>query len=509
MAKKPNVILITSDQQRVDSLGCYGAGYASTPAADALAKDGVLFRRAYCTNPVCAPSRASIFTGNYIDRHGVFNCGINFEDDPSLLTHRLKRLGYATRHIGKSHFNVWNKDDMVSKETARWYGGSALEGYPDGYVFGGPFYGFDTVEMAQGHTSFGISGHYGIWARARLAELGIKKVEITPMTEPEFGGRAHRWNVPPELSNSAWTALRAASFIDEAKASAPFFLNIGFQDPHHPHILHADKAETLRPEAIPPPCYAEGELDDKPPFFKLAMEGRLRGSEYEGRFVIAGQIPDTDNRLIEESHARLGRAYYYGMAEQLDYALGQIIGALKRNGLYDDSLIIFTTDHGELLGDHGIWMKGPFLYEQLINVPLIVKFPKNEFKGVTDELASLVDLLPTVMNAAGQTGDLGVDGTDLAPLASGEVSKLHDFVTVHHVDDPDKIRVKSVITKTHKLTYHYGRTYGELYDLIRDPGELKNLWDDPSAARAKAELLSMLVGHAERVERRLERVCYV
>jgi len=499
-----NVILITSDQQRYDSLGCYGSDFVSTPTIDSLAEDGFRFGRAYCANPVCSPSRLSLFTGKCIDRHGVYNCGINVPEDELLLTHRLKAHGYGTYHIGKLHFNHWFggfEESIEAHNPDVW-----PKRYPE---FTGPYYGFDHVEMSMGHTQYGRTGHYGCWAQEKLNELGIDQVKITPMSNVDFGGRAYEWNLPSEASDGAWIAERATEFIKSDASKQPFFLNLGFQDPHHPHILHRSKAETLQPDKIPLPHYIDGELDDKPPFFNTARKGWLHKSEYQGAYHVAGQIPGHDISLVSDEDARLGRAYYYGMAEQLDHYVGEIITSLKENGLYDDTMIIFTTDHGELLGDHGIWMKGPFMYEQLIRVPLIIKWPKQAYRGESDTLVSLTDVAPTILATLGLETPEDMDGVDFTPHVTGQSASPHGFITVHHVDDPKKIRVKTVVTSRYKLTFHYGQPYGELYDLADDPWEVQNLWSEDEFSKIKAELLSFLTNHSERLEKRLPRPYYV
>jgi uncharacterized sulfatase len=199
------------------------------------------------------------------------------------------------------------------------------------------------------------------------------------------------------------------------------------------------------------------------------------------------------------------------MTEQIDDAIARIIETLKQTGQYDNTLIVYTTDHGELLGDHGLWNKGPFHYEQAIRVPLIIKWPQQKYKGAQiDAIVSLVDIAPTVMATCGVDIEGEADGKDLALLASGEKNKLHDFVMLHHVDDPEKIRLKTVVTKRHKLTFYYGDyAFGELYDLQNDPWEIKNEWNNEAMQGIKAELLSLFIKHSERLERRETRKYYV
>jgi arylsulfatase A-like enzyme len=175
-----------------------------------------------------------------------------------------------------------------------------------------------------------------------------------------------------------------------------------------------------------------------------------------------------------------------------------------------DTLIVFTTDHGELLGDHGIWLKGPFLYEQLVRVPLIIRFPAGLHGGQrVNSLVSHVDLAPTILNLLGAPGTEGLDGVDLMPLLTGEAARVRDAALIEHVDDPRKLRLKTVVTETRKLTYYAGQAFGELYDLQKDPREKTNQWDNPVYAPDKAALLRRLLDFLEPLDRRAPRPYYV
>ncbi|MCG9126497.1 sulfatase-like hydrolase/transferase [Candidatus Poribacteria bacterium] len=147
----PNILIITTDQQRTDTLSCYGSPFTDTPNIDRLAADGVCLERAYCTNPVCTPARASIFTGKYVSRHGAWNVGMNIPEDEPMISHRLSEVGYRTHYIGKAHFQPFGASPENSIETR-----NNTERYPD---FQGPYYGFETIELALGHATYGIAGH--------------------------------------------------------------------------------------------------------------------------------------------------------------------------------------------------------------------------------------------------------------------------------------------------------------------------------------------------------------
>ena len=178
-------------------------------------------------------------------------------------------------------------------------------------------------------------------------------------------------------------------------------------------------------------------------------------------------------------------------------------------GLAENTIVVFTTDHGELLGDHGLWMKGPFHYEQMVRIPMIIRWPAGLTAGRrVSGLVSQVDIVPTVMAAARAPCEAEVDGVDAGPLLRGERETVRDHALVECVDDPHKLRLKTIITDNRKLTWYCGRAEGELYDLEQDPNEKINHWDDPQYAGEKARLLSRILDDLEPLERRVNRDCY-
>lgn len=506
-AEKPNILIVTTDQQRADSLSCYGSDFTSTPHIDRLASEGVRFDRAYCPNPVCTPSRVSLFTGKAVSRHGAWNVGVHAREDERMLSHLLAAEGYQTHYIGKAHFQSFGSADPPSQErTGRWANG--YEGW------NGPYYGFETVELALGHATYGISGHYGEWVRRHAQPDDLDRWRRAKnLHDIGFGGNAFDWEMPLEFHNSVWTANRAEAFLKERDASRPFFLAVGFQDPHHPHAVPVEQTDRVDPADVPPPDYTEGELEDKPPHFLAAREGRLEKSKARGRFSVAGQGAGCDYRRVTEQDARLGRAYYYSMVKLIDAQFGRIVNALDEMKLANDTLILFTSDHGELLGDHGLWMKGPFHYEPLARVPFIVRWPARVPGGRScGDLVNLIDAAPTCLSALDMAPPSDMDGIDLLPTLAGEDEGEDEHqrssTIIEMTDDPNALRLKTLITQNRKLTRYAGQTYGELYDLENDPREKINRWNDPNYADEKAALLNELMDAYEPLERRGARHCY-
>jgi arylsulfatase A-like enzyme len=366
------------------------------------------------------------------------------------------------------------------------------------------------MELALGHVTYGLAGHYGDWVRAQVSSDQFESYHHAHRRgEVSFGGNAYDWDIPLSLHNSVWTAERTIAFIESHDQQQPFFLAIGFQDPHHPHAVPVELTARVNPTAVPLPRYVEGELEDKPPHFHAARRGELEGSGLRGEFAVAGQGHGADYRHVSEADARLGRAYYYSMVRLIDQQMGRILDCLERNGLAEDTLIVFTTDHGELLGDHGLWMKGPFHYEELLRIPMIVRWPRGIPAGQrVCGLISQVDVVPTIISALGLEIPAEIDGVDALPLLRGEMKSVRDAALVECVDDPRHLRLKTVVTENLKLTYYHGYDFGELYDLRADPDEIHNLWHDPRYAAQRQMLMARILDHMEPLERRAPRYCY-
>ena len=484
----PNILLITTDQQRVDSLACYGSSWMRTPHLDRLAREGVRCDRAYCTSPVCTPSRASIFSGLMPSRHGAWNIGCQVPADVPFLSHRLAAAGYSTLHVGKAHWQAMGVPPDASRESLH---GDAEE------TFAGPYYGFDHVELANGHPGYNLrTGQHAAWVRRQGGAADLARWSGLHRRGAEFGGNAWDADLPLRCHNSVWTADRAVSLLSGRDPTRPFLLHLGFQDPHHPHALPRDFPDRVDPDAVPPPRVSAGELDALPPHFMAAREGRLEASPTRGRHPMAGQYLGHDYRKVSAEDTRLARAYYYGMVQLLDAQVGRVLGALDELGLADNTLVIFTSDHGELLGDHGLWLKGAFHYESVIRVPLLLRWPARWPGGrALDGPISLCDLAPTVLSACGLANAAPLDGVDWSAHLAGEGAAPRDHAVVEYIDDPAGLRLRTLVEAEWKITVYENAPWGELFDVRNDPDEFRNLWDSPDHQVIRL-----------RLQRRLEKV---
>lgn len=497
---RPNILIICTDQQRTDTLSCYGARHISTPGFDRIAHEGTRYTRAYAASAVCTPSRVSLLSGQYAGRHKVWSIGVNTGDDVRMVQHDLRDAGYRTGLVGKAHLEAYQAPPERSQES--------VVGFEKGYGdWCGPYYGFDDVQLALGHVNYGMTGHYGAWLRKHFSDQEIEAYKsLRPRSNhPSFGGEGYDWDLPLRAHNSVWTGDRAVEFIQNHDDDKPFFLFASFQDPHHPHALPSEYDNPVDISAIPDPIYTEGELDDRPPHFQQAREGKLGSSRFTGEtWNMSGQDDGADFRNVSRAAALDGKKQYYGMVGLIDAQLQRIWAALEATGALDNTLIIVTSDHGELLGDHGIWMKGPFHYEQIIRVPLLMRMPSNletVLPAQWDEPVSLVDLVPTCLEVAGLEPASVLDGqTLLAPLKQRSVM-------VETVQDWHALKCLSIVSREHKLTCYPGENFGELTRVLGDPNERLNLYETDPVLRAQM-LSDMLAAQYALAQSQKSRISY-
>lgn len=495
MDQKPNVILITTDQQRYDSVAINGSTFMRTPNMDRIGREGVSFRRAYCPNAVCTPSRVSVMTGMHLSRHGAYNIGTYASDYSLFLSTILRANGYRTHHIGKAHWHPWG---APSPET--------IEVDENGTPFR-DFAGFETAELSRGHVTWGITGHYAHWIRKKGYDPGQFKEHLVLERDANATGD---WELPVRLHSGTWLAERAVDFLKKHNRSRPFYLNLGFQDPHHPHMLPADFEERINPDDIPPPDINVGDEQNLADHIPLFRSGEIIKSRFNGKFVMAGNDGTVwADYFKDEKKSKMTRAYYYSMVQLIDRQLGIILDALDQLGLSENTIVIFTSDHGEMLGDHGIGQKGPLVYEGVTRVPFLMRYPKGFAPCEIEECVSLVDILPTVLDFAGIKDSIKRDGISLKRVLQQGEPIERSGVRIEYKEEPDRIRYKCWVTPEWKLAVYLGEEFGELYDLQNDPGEKVNLFQLPEYQVVKNRLLIQLLNDMERSEPVSERLSRV
>lgn len=445
---RPNILWICTDQQRYDTIGALGNPHIQTPNLDRLVAEGVAFTHTFCQSPVCSPSRASFLTGRYPRNSGVRRNGQPIYDREVLVTKLLADAGYDGGLVGKLHINP-----CMRHAEAR---------IPDGYR-----------EFHWSHDPRPLwpENEYIQW----LESKGYHWKDIYHPKGPAYPG------VPADLHQTKWCADVAMDFMRE-KRTAPWFLSVNIFAPHHPFDPSPEFLRLYDPDKMPDPAYVEGELANKPPF---------QSADHDH-----GAVPFTK---LTPRQRRECTAAYYAMITQADDNVGRMLKALDDSGQRENTIVIFMSDHGELLGDHGVYLKGPYTYDCSVRVPLIVSWPGRYKAGLkSDALVELVDLAPTLLDAAGLETPRRMQGKSLSGILTGEADphthKPFAYTeyyqkTPGRKDIPDAF-LTMLRTRDAKVTAYAGLDTGELYDLKADPGEHKNLWDDPKAKDMKADLLN-------------------
>lgn len=484
--KQPNILLITSDQQHAGMLGCLNPGLR-TPCLDALASQGTLYTRAYCPNPTCTPTRASIITGQYPSQHGAYSLGTKLPETAPTLGDALQGAGYVSELIGKAHF-------QPLAENGRY---TSLESYPilqdlDFWRdFHGPFYGFQHVELARNHADEAHVGqHYAVWMEQK-GERDWRRFFQPPTgtTPPQH----NQWNIPEELHYNTWIAERTEARLEARAASnEPFFLWASFFDPHPPYLVPEPYATMYDPALVTVPSVVPGEHDRNPPHFSATQlpdpDFSRWGNDPRGNYCHG-----CHSHLQDRNQLARDIATYYGMTTLLDKGVGRILDKLESLGLSENTLVLFTSDHGHFFGQHGLIAKGPFHYEDMLRVPFILRWPGHTAAGArSGALQSLVDLAPSFLGVAGLEPLDSMAGLDQSPVWRGQIDKVRDHVLVENRHQPSTLNLRTYVDIRYKLTVYHDADHGELFDLKDDPGELHNRWDDPAWTSCKAGLLLRL-----------------
>ncbi|MFQ3670697.1 MAG: sulfatase-like hydrolase/transferase, partial [Verrucomicrobiia bacterium] len=469
----PNILWICTDSQRWDTLGCTGNSFVHTPNLNRLAQSGILFDHAFATSPLSMPSRGNFLTGRYPSTTRLRQNGQEGIPDLRPVTRTFARAGYHCGLIGKLH--LANCDRRLALGPEWWKQPQDTWAVPverrgdDGYAT----FLWDHVPSGTNPNSA-----YTQW----LIAHGVNPID-QPQPHPDCP-HVHLGR-PKELHPTTWCASEAARFIRErSQDRSPWLLSVNIYDPHpsfnppesslHRYLDHLDD--------IPLPTFQPSQLDTAPDHHRRAYHGD----------------PSHSTRDWHPRDLRLVRAAYWAMCDLIDEQIGRILFALDAAGQRDRTLVIFSSDHGQLLGDHGILGKGPFLFDPCLRVPLILSWPGRIRSGIrATGLVELTDLAPTLLHASGLPPDPSMQGRSLWPILSGQApaDQIRDDVYAEYanadVDQPPQW-LNMIRTPTHKLIAVHASLEGELYDLKHDPAETRNLWDDPTHLPLKINLLQRL-----------------
>jgi arylsulfatase len=478
---RPNIVCFVTDQQRADHLGCMGNPDIRTPNIDRLAREGVVFTESFVANVVCMPNRASMFTGRYPKAHGVRENGIPLQPTDDALPDVLRRAGYRTAAFGKLHLRPFGGERAQGLKPHELV--ESREFWADGGELPLPYFGLEHVYFVGGHVYY-VFGQYKRdldrehpGAHAMYA----KDHALKPPT-----GAPESWStpIPPELHYNTTIADKAIEYIKAHDAGRPFFIWCSFPDPHHPFVAPQPYCDQYDPRAITfSPIRRDGEIDDLPPHFRAC---------YEGRQSTAGL--DWDMRRVTDEHLREMIAHTYGMISMVDDNVGRVVSALEERGLLDDTVIVFLSDHADMMGDHWLGKKGPFLFRSLTRIPTVWRLPKRfGARRESDALVSSVDLMPTLLDLAGVPAPDGVQGVSYRQVLTGEKEAIRDWAYIEYDESYINDRLRQIRSKGWAITYHVNSGDGMLFDLRSDPRELHNVWNDPKHRDVKRDLLVELL----------------
>lgn len=515
MERPPNLLLITSDQQHWRTLGALNPKIR-TPGLDRLASMGVNFTRAYCPNPTCTPTRASIITGRWPSAHGAYTLGTGLPPEVPTLGEYLSPAGYRSTLIGKAHFQPLKSTPEfpsvesypVLRDLEFWRGFNARHT---------PWYGFDHVETARMHTDEGHVGqHYALWMQQQgftqwreYFQPRQDKILDTPRDGalappirpgPGNGWRSDmHWKLPQEYHYTTWTGQRTIAEIERAAIAAqPFFLWSSYHDPHPPYCVPEPWASMYDPDDMGSEIghFTPGEFDRMPPPHRMTRDRDAHWAPFnEDGFGSHGYHPHwIEEGPVTEQHLREATAVYYGMISFMDHWIDRTLDALERTGQLDNTLVVFTSDHGHFLGQHGLIAKGPFHYEDVIRVPFIAAMPGRLPAGRTSsQLQTLVDLAPTFLEVRGQGTPRSMQGVSQLENWADPARPGREGVIIENHHNGSQVHLRTLVTDRFKLTVYRGRPWGELFDLQEDPGELHNRFDDPGFREVREMMFRQMV----------------
>ncbi|MBP83660.1 MAG: sulfatase [Verrucomicrobiales bacterium] len=444
---RPNILWYCTDQQRFDTIAALGNPYVSTPNIDKLVRGGTSFTHTYCQSPICTPSRASFMTGLYPAKlHNTRNGNATFPEQTPLISRLIAAQGYDCGMIGKFHLQSsgHRTEPRVAKDGFRYwkFSHAPRDDWPEG------------------------EHDYADWVRENGGDLNEMR------DSPE--------RVPRSYHQTTWASTRAIEFISEERGDQPWMLNINIYDPHPPFIPPKEYEEKFDPESMPGPTF---EVSD------IATQEELSGADFQ-----------TISKPPEDSNTKAEQAKYYAMIALIDDEFGRLLNHLEDSGEMENTVIIFTSDHGETLGDHGLFFKGCRFYEGLTRVPLIFYAPGIIQEGIQcKQLTELLDLSASLLELSGACIPDYHQGCSLVPYLNG----------TRPVDQPIREAVRSEYFDAlapaftqgngtfatmyrdtrYKLIVYHSIDKGELYDLDTDPQEHKNLWSSPDHADVRNTLI--------------------
>jgi arylsulfatase A-like enzyme len=438
--QRPNILWICTDQQRYDTIHALGNKYIRTPNLDRLVATGTAFEHAYCQTPICTPSRGSFLTGMYPSTiHACINGSDHWDEAAPLVTKMLADIGYDCGLAGKLHLSsaMAHEPERRPKD----------DGYRCFWYSHAP------------HQGIGKGNRYTDW----LESIGQDYKKL----KENYG------YIPAQWHQTTWCADRAIEFMKE-KRSGPWLFSVNIYDPHGPFDPPQKYLDRYDIDSLPGPRCRESDIEAQQCFDRINYKG------------FAG---DTRNRKGKERQAK-----YWAQIELIDENVGRMLDALEETGQREDTIVIFTSDHGDMTGDHGLVGKGCRFFDPLVRVPLIFSWPGRFRAGLRSEaLVQLTDIVPTLLEVNDLSVPDRIQGRSLLPILEGRADphEHREFVrsVFYRVTQGPQSYATMLRTKNHKVVNYHGHNPGELFDLRKDPYEFDNLWDNPDYADIRFELM--------------------
>ena len=462
--RRPNILWICTDQQRWDTIHSLGKDRILTPNIDRLVQEGTAFTNTYCQNPVCTPSRSSFLTSCYPSRIHVHRNGNEFfpeEHTKKLLPRILKDAGYDCAMVGKFHLS-----SSYMRVEPR---------LDDGYRL------FEWSHAPRWEDHWPIEKQrYHYWLRERGGDFrrDYGKQTIPGWPTERMVGRS-KPGMETKFHEVTWCAETAMEWM-KGTVNAPWFINLNMYAPHPAFDPPREFLEKIDVRAMPSPAFRPEEM---------RSQLRFAGIDHQTK----------KPRHPDSYHHKHMIAAYYGQIALIDYQVGRMLETLEETGQRDNTIIVFTSDHGEMLGDHALNFKGCRFYEGAVHVPLIFSWPGRFKEGLrVAGLTELTDIVPTLLEAIGLPVPDYAQGQSLYPALQGRTNpdKHRPFVRCEYFDslkEPHSSRGNMLRDERYKLVVYHRQPVGELYDLEEDPQEFRNLWDDPDSSRIKQRLVAQLL----------------
>ncbi len=447
--KRPNIILIVPDQQRADTFGFTGNDHMITPNFDKLGREGVWIENCFTQGGCCMPARAAMFCGKYAHQLDILT-NVSHWDGEGNWVECLRQAGYQTASFGGMHLKPWlSPCGFESRVVCE----NKNEPYPPDQI------------------------HVDAWIKY-LADHGLERPLDYPTSMPDFYDRLGDVDFPLEekFHEDVFLGQTVVDWLDERDDDRPLFLHVGWAGPHDPYDPPQRYKDMYAGRDIPQPNAVAGELQTKPPEQQKFMEA-FETQESESTIRMSHATP--------ERIAGMRTAYYAGVT-LIDEWVGKILDRLDAKGLLEDAIVIVLSDHGDALGDNEMIYKW-FMYDSITRVPMLVWGPKYFEKARPTQMVELFDIGPTILDMAGLEAPADYQCESFLGMLKGDASftgKEYSFCEEKHI----------VMVRGHdwKLVYYNGCDHGELYDLVNDPGEHANLWDDPGCQDRKAKMIQAM-----------------